>query len=346
WEQGDKQKALTTWERIKTQGSDRAEALHTLGEVYLQHDLPKEALESLREAMKLRPNGLKYKKAYALALERTGAASSRATRDRQYEEARKIWEELLASAGNNQHLAREARQHIVTLYSLSGQLTQRLAPLARQLEKKPPDLNAGRLLSEAQIRLRRYKDAERTLQKIIEHAPGDVPSLQQLERVSVQQRKLDQAMAVLHKLVRADPKRAREYYQRLAEYSAELYRDDDALKYAARAVDLSPDDAEGHRKLGEMYRRRQQPQKAIGAFRQAISKNDRLFAVYFDLAELLLNEGQSDEADRLLRRVLRASPDEELVAQAARLSMQINLGKGSLDSLEKDLLPLSLGNPN
>src|SRR5690606_34557220 len=107
WEQGDKQKALTTWERIKTQGSDRAEALHTLGEVYLQHDLPKEALESLREAMKLRPNGLKYKKAYALALERTGAASSRATRDRQYEEARKIWEELLASAGNNQHLARE-----------------------------------------------------------------------------------------------------------------------------------------------------------------------------------------------------------------------------------------------
>src|SRR5690606_39598112 len=96
------------------------------------------------------------------------------------------------------------------------------------------------------------KGGELALQMIFEHAPGAVPSLQQLERVSVQQRKLDQAMAVLHKLVRADPKRAREYYQRLAEYSAELYRDDDALKYAARAVDLSADDAHEHRTIGEL----------------------------------------------------------------------------------------------
>ncbi len=94
-----------------------------------------------------------------------------------------------------------------------------------------------------------------------------------------------------------------------------------------------------------MYRRRQDTQKAIQSFRQAIAKNDRLFPVYFQLAELLIGQGDLDEADRLLRRVMRAAPDEELVAQAARLSMQLNLGKGTLESLEKELLPVALGNP-
>src|SRR5690606_35294804 len=123
------------------------------------------------------------------------------------------------------------------------------------------------------------------------------------------------------------------------------YKDDRAVEYAARAVELSPDDAEGHRKLGEMYRRRQDTDRAIAAFRQAIAKNDRLFAVYFQLAELLLSQGKTDEADQLLRRVVRAAPDEELVAQAARLSMQVNLGRGTLESLEKELLTVALGNP-
>lgn len=343
WQQDDKKKAVQTWERIRLVVPDRALALHTLGEVYLEHDMSTEALEALREAVKLRPSELKYKKAYAVALERTGAASTnREYRARQYDDARKIWEELLQAAGSNAHAAREARQHIVTLWALGGELPQRVPPLTRKFQGKPPDLEAGRLLAEVQIKLRRFADAERTLEAVVRHAPGDAASLVQLERVLVQQRKLARAIEVLEKLVHADPKRARESYQRMAQYAAELYRDDDALRFAARAVELGPDDAEGHRKLGEMYRQRQDNARAIAAFRQAIAKNDRLFPVYFQLAELLINRGDLQEADQLLRRVLRSSPDEELISQAARLSMQINIGQGTLESLEKELLPLSL----
>ena len=346
WDEGNKKKALATWKHIKVMVPDRARALDTLGEVYLEHDMSKQALEALEQAMKLAPKNVKYKKAYALALERTGAsASGRDGRLRQYEQARRIWEELLKDAGQNEYLAREARQHIVTLWSLGGTLGQRVAPLERRLKQKPPDLDAGRLLAEAEVRLHRYADAERTLELIVKSAPGDASSLARLERVLVLQRKLAEAIGVLHKLVKVEPKRAREYYQRMAQYAAELYKDEEAIKYAAHAVELSPDDADGHRKLGEMYRRHGDNKKAIDEFRQAIAKNDRLFPVYFQLAELLLSEGKVDEADKLLRRVVRASPDEELVAQAARLSMQINLGKGTLVSLEKELLPVALGNP-
>jgi HEAT repeat protein len=131
----------------------------------------------------------------------------------------------------------------------------------------------------------------------------------------------------------------------MAGYSAELYRDDDAIRYASKAVELNPDDAEGHRKLGEMYRRHQDVAHAVLELRRALAKNDRLFPVYFDLAELLLTQGEVDEADRLLRRVVRAATDDDLVLRAARLSMQVNIGRGSLESLERELLPVALGSP-
>ncbi len=346
WQEGDKKKALATWQRIKAVVPDRSRALQILGELYLEHDMAKEALSALAEAAKLSPKQPRYRKAYALALERTSAASgTREGKSAQFEEARKIWEELIREAQSDPTLAREARQHIITLYSLEGQLGQRVPGLERRLAQNPPDLEAGRLLAEAHLRLRRYPEAERVLERVILAAPGDVESLNSLERVLVLEHKLRAAINVLAKLAESDPKRAREYFQRMASYAAELYQDDEAVRYAARAVELSPDDAEGHKKLGEMYRKRQDVAKSISEFRQAISKNERLFSVYLELAELLLGQGEADDADMLLRRVIRASPDEELISQAARLSMQVNLGRGTLESLERDLLPLALNSP-
>ncbi|AKT42377.1 tetratricopeptide repeat protein [Chondromyces crocatus] len=342
---GDKKKALETWARIKTVVPNRARAAATLGEVYLDHDLVGEALASLREAVQLEPANTRYKKSLAIAIERT--ASSLGTPAPRYAEARALWEELLATAGTtgDKLLAREARTHIVSLWSLNHELPSRLSPLTTRLNATPPDLEAGRLLAEVQRKLGKLPDAEATLRKIVQAAPGDEESLLALERVLVLQQNLLGAIEVLEKLVEVNPKRARELYQRMAQYAAELYRDDDAIRYAAKAVELSPEDAGGHQKLGDMYRRRQDIPRAIAEYRQAIARNDRLFPVYFDLAELLLSSGQVDEADRLFRRVIRSSPDEELVARAARMSMQVNLGKGSLDVLERELLPVAVGNP-
>jgi tetratricopeptide (TPR) repeat protein/HEAT repeat protein len=345
YQQGDKKRAVETWNRIKLVVPSRAKALATLGEVYLDHDMPSEGVDALKEATQLDPQNVQYRKAYAVALERTAtAASASALATSRFEEAKAIWEGLLA-AGGDKNFGREARTHIVTLYSLLHQLEQQVAPLDQRFSARPPDLEAGRLLAEVQTRMHKLADAERTLRRITELLPGDVESYLALERVFVLQQNLGGAIETLQKLVEIDPKRAREFYQRMAQYAAELYRDEDAIKFAARAVQLSPDDAEGHRKLGEMYGKKQDSDGAIFEFRAAIAKNDKLFPVYFELAELLLARGNAEEADRLFRRVVRAAPDEELVSQAARQSMQINLGRGSLETLEQDLLPAAIGNP-
>ena len=337
FQDGNTQSAVQTWKRILTTVSPRARALAALGEVYLEHDMTADALTALREAAQLEPQNLTYKKQLAGALERA----------RNYQEARTLWTDLGEKSKKNgdKVLAREVRSHMVTLWGLERSIERQIPPLTTQFQANPPDIEAGRTLAEVQIHVRKLPEAEGTLRRVIQLAPGDADSYLALERVLVQEGKLLDAINVLEKLVVVEPKRARELYQRMAQYALQLYRDDDAIKYAARAVELSPEDAEGHRRLGEMYRSRQDTARAIVEFRAALSKNDRLYIVYFELADLLLSKGENDEADRLFRRVLRGAPDEELVARAARLSMQINLGKGTLESLEQELLPLAIGNP-
>ncbi len=333
--------AVQTWRRILTTVTPRARALAALGEVYLEHDMTADALAAFKEAAALEPQQLPYKKQLAGALERA----------KSYKEARTIWLELAEKAkqSGDKILAREARTRIVTLWGFERILDAQIQPLQAKFAgsgtQAGGDVEAGRMLAEVQLHLRKLGDAEQTLRRVVAVAPGDADSYLALERVLVQENKLADAIAVLEKLVSVDPKSARQLYQRMAQYALQLYRDDDAIRYAARAVELNPDDAEGHRRLGEMYRQRQDVEHAIVEFRAAISKNDRLFIVYLELADLLLTKGQSDEADRLFRRVVRGAPDEELVSRAARLSMQINLGRGTLESLEQELLPLAIGNP-
>ena len=337
FQDGDTKLAVETWKRILVLVQPRAKALNALGDVYLEHDMVDPAVAAYKEAVALDPANLGTKKSLAAAYERK----------KQFHESRVLYEEIVAKAKEkgDRALARECRTRIVSLWGLERVLEQQLPALDRQFRATPPDVEAGRMLAEAQLHLRRLGDAEGTLRRVIEAAPGDAESYLALERVLVQENKIADAIALLEKLAQVEPKRARELYQRMATYALQIYKDDDAIKYAARAVELNPDDAEGHRRLGEMYRSRQDSEHAIAEFRAAITKNDRLFIVYFELADLLLSKGQAEEADRLFRRVIRGAPDEELVARAARLSMQINLGKGTLESLEQDLLPLAIGSP-
>ncbi len=337
FQDGNQQLAVQTWKRILVTVTPRARALAALGEVYLEHDMMAEALASLKEAVALDRENVQYKKQLAAAYERTKA----------YRDARLLWAELAerATKTNDRLLAREVRSHLVTVWALERTLEQQIAPLQARFNATAVDLEAGRTLAEVQIHMRRSADAEATLRRLVQLAPGDVDGYLALERVLVQSDKIAEAIAICERLVAADPKRAREVYHRMAGYAQKIRRDDDAIKYEARAVELNPDDAEGHRRLGDMYRNHQNVERAASEYRAALAKNDRLFQVYFDLAELLLSVGQAEEADRLYRRVIRGAPDEELVARAARLSIQINLGRSTLESLEQDLLPLAIGNP-
>jgi tetratricopeptide (TPR) repeat protein/HEAT repeat protein len=335
YQRGQTPKAKEIWKRLLTVVKPKAKGFQALGETYLDHDLGEDALEAYKEARTLAPGDLPIQKGYASALERV----------HRYGEAQGMWEAILKRNDVDKPTRREARTHLVLLWVAQKKLEPQIKPLEAQFKGPPADLEAGRLLAEVQLHLRRLPDSEKTLRSIIDQAPGDVDARLVLERVLVQQGNVAGAMKVLEELVKADPKGARQYYGRLAQYALQLYKDEEAVRWASAAVELSPEDADGHKKLGEMYRSQQDFPRAIKEFKLAIQHNPKLWAVYFELAELLLANGDEVEADGLYRRVMRGSGDDELVANAIRFSAAINQKRGTLEVLETELLPISLGNP-
>src|SRR5205807_2511401 len=100
----------------------------------------------------------------------------------------------------------------------------------------PGDVQMQKGYANALERVRKYVDAEKVLREVIAQAPGDVDARLVLERVLVNQGKVAAAIAILEELVKADPKSARAYYKRLSLYALQLYKDDDAIRYAAAGV--------------------------------------------------------------------------------------------------------------
>ena len=334
---GARDAAIATWRRVVEVEHDRASGHATLAAILGDHDLLPEAIVEWREAVRLRSDDISFVRGLSTALER----------HHQHDEAETQWRRVLELSGDDRVSRREARERIVGIWTRTRRLPAQIRDLEARFRADPPDPEAGRFLAEAHRRRGAHyqAQAERVLERIVELEPGDVESLLALERIRRQRGDLAGAIDVLRLLRDADPRRAGHYLSQMAEHALALYRDEEAVRYAAEAVERNPDDASAHQRLGDLYRSRQDTEHAILSYRRALELNERLYPVYFELAELDLARGEIERADQLYRQVLRITPDDDLVARAARASIQINLGAGTLETLERDLLPLALGHP-
>ena len=341
---GDEAGALATWRRVLQVERDAGEAHATLARVFADHDRLELAERHWRDALREQPERVAWLRGLASVLERPRRGEAAPQRRERDLEAVQHWERVLVVAEDSA-ARREARRRVVGVWARRNELPAKLQEWRRAFAADPPDLGAGRFLAEAHLRSRprEVARAAAVLERVTALDPGDVESLLALERVRTAQGDLAGAIDVLERLAEADARKAPQYLQRMAEHAHALYRDEDAVRYAAAAVARSPDDAEAHRRLGDLLRARQQMERAIASYGRALELNDRLFDTYFDLAELQLARGETRGADALYREVLRRCPDDDLVARAGRASLQIHLGAGSLDVLEATLLPLAVG---
>lgn len=337
-ERGERQAALRIWKGLLDAGGDRAESHAVLASVLADHDLLREALPEIDKALALRPGHLPYLRTQASLLERLGRTA----------QAESGWQQVMRSSlsQGDRVSGREARQHVVSLWKRTGILARRLRGLERQFRNHPEDLEAGRMLAEAYARMGdREQDAIRVLEQLAKAAPGDVETLRALERAYARSGELDRAQALLERLVEADPTRAQGYLRRAVERALSQYRDAEALRLAELAVRLSPRDAQAQRLLGDLYRGRQDLVRSAQAYGRALSLDPRQFETALALSEVELARGEVASADAALRSVMRASPDDDLVARATRSALQLHLGAQTLGELEAELLPLSLARP-
>jgi len=92
-----------------------------------------------------------------------------------------------------------------------------------------------------------------------------------------------------------------------------------------KALNITPDFPEAYYVWGEMFLRNQQWESAHQMFHQTIEKDPGYFEAYFQLGELALVTDQLQQAADYYRQTLVIVPDNHLLAERIRESIQLKL---------------------
>jgi HEAT repeat protein/tetratricopeptide (TPR) repeat protein len=335
FQKNDKKKALEIWKRIAS--DKRPESLAKLANVYADHDMLAEAIDLYGKAIKGNPKGVEeVYKARAAVYER----------QKSIDLAIADWDKVLELAPPskaNRPRRREARRQIVNLLKRAGgrRLDNRLAAADATWKRTPPDLEAGYFLVEGYLRNGDGARARATLEKLLVLEPDDLDAMDQLVKVYENARAYPAAIALLEKMLGKAPGRERELYNRISEYKTLLHQDDEAIRYAQRALDKSPNDPVAYQELAERYQELQKYDLAIAAYEKAIAIDPKAFRAHFALARLYRNKDALGDAARLYREVLKRASDDEMILKAGREAIGLEELTGTLGGLEKMLAPLA-----
>ncbi len=331
---GQVDEAVETWKRLLDSSLDEPEAHARLGQVFSEHGMIERGVRQYRKAVELKPDDLSIRRGLASTYERA----------RRWDKAIEVWKAIM-EASDKPNPRAEARGRIISIYKQQHRLRSKLTKFSERFDSEPPDMEAGYFLAEGHLKLNNYEKAEKTYRKLIE-ADGtsdedDVEAYRALERIYRQTGQLARAVEILQKLAELQPERQRDYYHQIAELSLKLYADDQAVKYAALAVEKNPDDADAHARLGEVYRKMQRLEAAAEEFRRAVDLDPEAHRHAVQLAEILVELGQRERAEKLYRRVARQADDDSLVLDAARRAIELADAAGRLDQLEQSFSKLA-----
>ncbi len=331
---GKKALAHKTWARLLRVVPGKAAALAKLAEVYAQHNLHDKAIKLYRKAAKMAPKVAAYQRGMALLWESK----------RQTSKAVAAWQKVRALGRAQGGIAgrraeREARAHIIKVTHRTYQLRRLVRKLGFKLNRGNLDPSDQLLLAEGLERLESWEQAARVYLMVLERTPSSVDVLLALERVYRRQRKLDLALDTLKKLAQVQPSGAREYYQRMADLLLQLYRDKEALEYAHKAVEAGSRDAPSLERLGRLLENKEDYAAAAAAYRKAIAMNPDHVQAHFALARLHSRGGEPARADAAYRQIIKRASDPEQVRRAFRLGVTTASYAGTLEQLERVLLP-------
>jgi tetratricopeptide (TPR) repeat protein/HEAT repeat protein len=330
----DKKQAVAVWKRIINRKTP--ENFARLGEVYAEHDMLAEALKMYEKAIQMQPEEAAHYKGRAGVHERR----------RDFQSAVDDWKKVLAlipATDVNKPERREARRRVVSLLrrGSNSALSKARSDWQRAFSAEPPDIESGYLLVETYLREHRYANAHSTLERILKIDPNDIEALEQLAKVSESELKYDEAVEHLERLAELAPARRRDYYNKIAELKTADRKDDEALVYARKALESSPNDPLAHERLAERYAEMQRFDDAIAAYEKTIELDPRDFKAYFALAQLYKHGHAPDKAAVLYREILRRATDEQILGRAGRESIDLEEMTRTLGELERMLAPLT-----
>ena len=149
------------------------------------------------------------------------------------------------------------------------------------------------------------REAEISLERARELAPGDPETLRRGATLAMCQGRQEEAIELLRQELLLDPLRPLEYMN-LAQNLRDLGRYEEAHAALAKGLDLNPNEVQAHEIRGEVY-------LAQGRLREALAEMDKEpEGIYHDLAMALAYHmlGQSQESDAALARLISQHQDD------------------------------------
>jgi len=330
---GDLEKAVQTWERLTQSRLEEADARARLGQVFSEHGMYERAISQYQQAVDRQPDDLEYRRGLASTFERA----------KKWRRAESTWREVLDRVDTPRKRS-EARGRIIDIYRKQHRLRSKLDEFRAEFDGTDSSREAGYFLAEGHLQLGQFERALDVYERLVEMDgavdDNDVEALLALERIHRQRGNWEEAIEYLEDLAELRPKHRPDYYHRIAEISLRLYRDEQAVEYAMRAVDANPQNADAYARLAEVYRKMGRTGEAIDAYREAWRLNERAFDHAMELGELLEGRGERREALTLYRRVTREADDRARILEAARRAIDLAEQTDQLVDLERSLAQL------
>lgn len=342
FQSGELDDAIKTWMKLLDSSLEEGEAHARLGQVLAEHGMVDRGLTHFEKAVEISPDDIASRRGLAMAYERA----------RRWNEAVETWT-LILEMSDQPLIANEARGRIINVYRRQNRLRSKMREFQEAFEADPPALNEGFFLAESHLKLSNFDMAEEVYKELVdlgrreasEDSRVELEALLALEKLYQLTRSWEEAVGVLQRLAELRPDQARDYYHRIAELSIRLYEDDQAVHFATLAVQANPDDAMAYARLGDIYEQMQNHEAASVQYRTAVDLDPRAFDIQVKLADLLMELGQTEEAESLYREIAKKANDETLIERAAMRAVDIAQVDGRLEEVEADFFGLVYRTP-
>jgi Flp pilus assembly protein TadD len=292
-----------------------------VGRTFLENSRPREAIEYLAAALRLRPDSEEIKHQLAAAQlqlqDPAGALDVLQSGDNGAQDAEHHY--LLASAYLLLHRLREAETESRQALSLEPRQPRYLLLAARVAQRQGEQQAALELLQQA-IRLepmwsepyysmgvsyfflRRYADARQSLAQALYRSSHSVQALFLYAATLANEGKNAEAEEYLHRAIALEPTNARFEYH----LGGVLLRDNrpvEAQNAFERSIELKPDYGLPHYQLGKLLARSGGPdvaQRAIRELETAVRDQQDLAGAYYQLSRLYARLGQNEKSRQAL----------------------------------------------
>lgn len=267
-----------------------------LGDFYLrQKKQPDKAVEIFRAAVKENPNYERAQMGLAAAL---AAGGSRAEALAALGDAAKAnpLDPAPHFAMGRIHAEQKSWEPAIEAFSIAYKLD-------------PNSVAALRERANIEAQLGRYPAAAADYEAVLKAAPDDGTTMLKLGLIYQTQQRDDDAERMFLGAVKANPKLALAYNY-LAARAAEQKKDlDQALTWAKRAVELSPEVAHFQDTLGWVYHLRGQNKEALATLQKAVALPPPQSSTYYHLGVAYQDAGDMAGARTAFAKALQIAPD-------------------------------------